>query len=78
MTTLKVSCSPGAKKRQPPCRARASRLRRETALQGDLFDGEVRERRQVLDRTVDTIRVQFGAAAVRRGSSLDRSDKNEG
>ncbi len=55
----------------------ASRLSRETARQGDLFDGEACERQQVLDRTVDAIRGQFGAAAVRRGSSLDRSDRDE-
>lgn len=55
----------------------ASRLSRETARQGELFDGEARERQQVLDRTVDAIRGQFGAAAVRRGSSLDRSRRDE-
>jgi DNA polymerase IV len=55
----------------------ASRLSPETARQGDSFDGEVRDRQQLLDRTVDAIRGQFGAAAFRRGSSLDRADKKE-
>jgi hypothetical protein len=55
----------------------ASRLSGKTARQGDLFVGEARDRQQVLDRTVDAIRGQFGAAAVRRVSSLDQSDVNE-
>jgi DNA polymerase IV len=49
----------------------------EKARQGNLFDGEARQRQQVLDRTVDAIRGQFGAAAVRRASSLARSDEKE-
>ena len=55
----------------------ASRLTGEMARQGNLFDGKATERQQVLDRTVDAIRGQFGAAAVRRASSLDRSDKKD-
>jgi DNA polymerase-4 len=55
----------------------ASRLTREAARQRNLFDGEATERQQELDRTVDAIRGQFGAAAVRRASSLDRSDKKD-
>jgi hypothetical protein len=46
----------------------AGRQCRDTALQGDLFDGEDHQRRRVLDRTVDAIRRQLGAAAVRRGT----------
>ncbi len=55
----------------------ASRLTGEMARQGSLFDGAATERQQVLDRTVDAIRGQFGAAAVRRASSLDRPDNKE-
>jgi DNA polymerase IV len=55
----------------------ASRLTREAARQRNLFDGETTERQQELDRTVDAIRGQFGAAAVRRASSLDRSDNKD-
>lgn len=43
----------------------ASRLSWETALHRDLFYGDARKRQGVLDRTVDAIRRQFGAAAVR-------------
>jgi DNA polymerase IV len=50
----------------------ATRLTREVAVQGDLFDSAQREQRQALDRAVDTIRGRFGAAAIRRGSLLDR------
>jgi DNA polymerase-4 len=56
----------------------ATRLTREAAVQGDLFDGGQRQRRQALDRTVDAIRDQFGVAAIRRGSSLDRDDGSKG
>jgi len=55
----------------------ASRLNREAPLQGNLFDAAERARQQTLDQTVDAIRTQFGSSAVRRGSSLDRADKNE-
>ena len=55
----------------------ASRLTGEAARQRNLFDGETTERQQVLDRTVDAIRGQFGTAAVRRASSLDRPDEKE-
>jgi DNA polymerase-4 len=50
----------------------ATRLTREAAVQGDLFDRGQREQRQALDRAVDAIRGRFGAAAIRRGSLLDR------
>jgi DNA polymerase-4 len=50
----------------------AARLTREVAAQGELFDGGQREQRQALDRAVDAIRGRFGAAAIRRGSLLDR------
>jgi DNA polymerase-4 len=50
----------------------ATRLTREVAAQGELFDGGQREQRQALDRAVDAIRGRFGAAAIRRGSLLDR------
>ena len=50
----------------------ATRLTRGVAVQGELFDGGQREQRQALDRAVDAIRGRFGAAAIRRGSLLDR------
>jgi hypothetical protein len=50
----------------------ASRLTRQAAVQGDLFDAGRRQRQELLDRTIDTIRGQFGDAAIRRGSLLDR------
>ncbi len=50
----------------------ASRLTREDVVQGDLFDGGRRQQQEALDRTIDAIRGQFGSAAIRRGSLLDR------
>ena len=50
----------------------ASRLTRDPAVQGDLFDGGQRQRGQALDRAVDAIRGQFGSGAIRRGSLCDR------
>jgi DNA polymerase-4 len=49
----------------------ATRLVRGGAVQGELFDGEQRERHCALDRAVDAIRGQFGTGAIRRGSRLD-------
>jgi DNA polymerase-4 len=49
----------------------ASRLAGAGAVQGHLFDAEVRERRTALDRAVDAIRGQFGQGAIRRGSLVD-------
>jgi DNA polymerase-4 len=51
----------------------ASRLARDGAVQGHLFDAELRERQAALDRAVDSIRGQFGTGAIRRGSLLERS-----
>jgi DNA polymerase IV len=45
----------------------ATRLTREAAVQGDLFDTGLRERQCALDQAVDEIRGQFGAGAIRRG-----------
>lgn len=56
----------------------ATRLTREAAVQGDLFDDGQGERRQALDGAVDAIRDQFGSAAIRRGSSLGRRDDGQG
>jgi hypothetical protein len=55
----------------------ASRLSRDMALQGDLFDGESRERQQLLDRTVDAIRGQFGSGSRPQGQFAGSVDKNE-
>jgi DNA polymerase-4 len=51
----------------------ASKLLRDPAVQGCLFDAGERERQGALDRAVDAIRGQFGTAAIQRGSLLDRS-----
>jgi DNA polymerase IV len=57
----------------------ASRFARDGALQGDLFDTGLRERRSALDRTIDTIRGQFGKEAIQRGNRMDGSAvKSEG
>jgi DNA polymerase-4 len=53
----------------------AARLSHESAVQGELFDAPEQQRRQALDRTVDAIRGQFGNAAIRRGSLIDRDDE---
>jgi len=50
----------------------ASRLTREGAVQGDLFDGVRRQQQEALDRAIDAIRGRFGGAAIRRGSLLER------
>jgi DNA polymerase-4 len=55
----------------------ATRLTRNAAEQRSLFDAGERERQQSLDQTIDAIRGQFGAAAVRRGSLVDRKKKHE-
>jgi DNA polymerase-4 len=47
-----------------------TRLTSDSAVQRDLFDGAERERQGALDQTIDAIRGQFGAAAIRRGSLL--------
>jgi DNA polymerase IV len=48
----------------------ASRLSRADAVQGDLFDMDLHQRRGALDRTIDTIRQQFGTEAIQRGSRI--------
>lgn len=50
----------------------AAKLTREAAVQRGLFDDGGRERQGALDRTVDAIRGQFGAGAIRRGSLVER------
>src|SRR5262249_40404236 len=49
----------------------ASKLTRDAAVQGDLFDGEHMQRQSQLDRAVDAIRGQFGGGSIQRGSMLD-------
>jgi DNA polymerase-4 len=51
----------------------AGNLTRDPAVQGHLFDGARRVRQGALDRAVDAIRGQFGAAAIQRGSLIDRA-----
>jgi DNA polymerase-4 len=53
----------------------ASRLTKDAAVQGDLFDGDTHQRQGALDRTVDAIRNQFGSAAIQRGMLVDKPDK---
>jgi DNA polymerase-4 len=48
-----------------------SRLTRETAVQGELFDDGRRQREAALDRAIDAIRGRLGSGAVLRGSRLD-------
>jgi DNA polymerase-4 len=47
----------------------ATNLTREAAVQGDLFDGAWRQKQRSLDRTLDAIRQQFGADAIRRAGA---------
>lgn len=54
-----------------------TRLTRDAAVQRNLFDAAEHDRQQSLDQTIDAIRGQFGAAAVRRGSLVDRKKKHE-
>jgi hypothetical protein len=51
----------------------ASKLTRDSVVQGQLFDDGARARQTALDHTIDTIRSQFGRGAIRRGSLVDRS-----
>ncbi len=53
----------------------ASKLTRDAAVQGELFDEGSRARQSAVDRAVDAIRGQFGVGAIRRGSLLDRSSE---
>ena len=55
----------------------ATRLTRVAAVQRSLFDSGERERQQSLDQTIDAIRKQHGAAAVRRASFLNRAKETE-
>jgi DNA polymerase-4 len=50
----------------------ATRLTRETEVQRDLFDTDLRERHEALDQAVDSIRGAFGGGAIKRGTSLNR------
>jgi DNA polymerase-4 len=50
----------------------ASKLTRDAAVQGQLFDAGRSEKLGTLDRTVDAIRGQFGDAAIKRGSLIDK------
>ena len=51
-----------------------SRLTRQAATQGDLFAQASHQRHSALDRTVDAIRNQFGAAAIQRGCRVEQPD----
>jgi DNA polymerase IV len=49
----------------------ASRLVRAGAVQGQLFEANLRARQTALDQTIDAIRGQFGTEAIQRGSLVD-------
>jgi DNA polymerase-4 len=53
----------------------ATWLTRDVTAQGDLFDGGQGKRQSELDRTIDSIRSQFGNGAIRRGSLIDKKDE---
>lgn len=55
----------------------AARLTREAVVQGNLFDDGNRQRQEALDQTIDGIRGAFGDAAIRRGSLLDRDEREK-
>jgi DNA polymerase-4 len=50
----------------------ATKLSRDSTVQGQLFDAGWAEKRGTLDRAVDAIRGQFGDGAIRRGSLLNQ------
>jgi DNA polymerase-4 len=56
----------------------ATKLTREPIVQGDLFDEQRHERQEALDKTIDTIRGQFGTGSIQRGSLLDRPASGPG
>jgi DNA polymerase-4 len=53
----------------------ATRLTRDGAVQGDLFDAGAREKQAALDRAVDAIRGQFGISSIRRGQRLEHPEE---
>jgi DNA polymerase-4 len=53
----------------------ATKLTRDATVQGQLFDAGRQDKLGTLDRAVDAIRGQFGDAAIKRGSLLDRENK---
>lgn len=55
----------------------AARLASAGAIQGQLFDTELRGRRIALDQTIDTIRGQFGQGAIQRGSFIKPSESGD-
>jgi hypothetical protein len=46
--------------------------------QRDLFEDGDHQRQEALDQAVDAIRDQFGTAAIRRSSLLERPDPGDG
>jgi DNA polymerase IV len=54
----------------------ASRLTQEAAVQGDLFESDSQTRLGKLDRTIDAIRHQFGAAAIQRGRLVGKPNQS--
>lgn len=55
----------------------AARLVRDI-VQGQLFDGETRQRQASLDHAVDAIRQRFGGEAIRRGKVTDCEGRQSG
>jgi DNA polymerase IV len=56
----------------------ATRLTREHVVQGDLFEGQLDERPNALDKSIDAIRARFGTGAIQRGSLFDRGKEGPG
>jgi DNA polymerase-4 len=54
----------------------ATRLTRDAAVQGNLFDAGRRGRQQSLDQTIDAVRGQFGANALRRASRINETKQD--
>ena len=55
----------------------ATRLTRDTSVQGELFETDRRRRQESLDNTIDAVRGQFGAKSIRRASLLDRATDDQ-
>ena len=55
-----------------------SGLETEQPRQGDLFDGQRREKQQKLDEVTDRIQDRFGSTALKRAAAIERTPRTEG